>query len=91
MTTPDFPILDAPRTEANAELFRLVVDYLGVIEPHVDELDSYVSMPLRLVHNAATGFCLEAGPYDLDHNDIGRLRAAIAAYDDATGNEWKRA
>lgn len=91
MTTPDFPILDAPRTEANTELYRTILDYFGVIEPHVDELDNYITMPLRLAHNAATGFCIEIGPYDLDHNDIDRLRAAIAAYDHAAGGEWRRA
>lgn len=77
----DFPVLDAPRTEANAELNRQVLDDLGAIEPAIDEIDGWCTMPIRLAHNAAAGLCLEVGPYDLDHTDIERLRAAIRAYD----------
>jgi hypothetical protein len=74
-------VLDAPRTEANAELFRTVIEDLGVIEPHIDETDSWITMPIRLSHNAAAGLVLEVGPYDIDHNEVDRLRAAIRAYD----------
>lgn len=80
---PDFPVLDAPRTEANAELNRVICDHFGCIEPHIDETDGWCAMPVRLVHNQAAGWCLEVGPYDISGTDIERLRAAIAAYDSA--------
>jgi hypothetical protein len=79
------PILDSLRTGANSELGRVIIDYFGTIEPAIDEIDSFCAMPLRLVHNAAMGFGLEVGPYDLCSSDIDRLRKAIAAYDAAVG------
>lgn len=81
----DFAILDAPRAGANRELGRAIIDYLGCIEPAIDEIDAFCSMPIRLVHNDAMGFGLEVGPYDLGGSDIERLRAAINAYDQAVG------
>jgi hypothetical protein len=86
MTTSRYPALDDSRRWATAELDRLVLEDHGAIEPHIDELDSYCSMPIRLTHNAA-GIHLEVGPYDLDDSDVARLRAAITAYDN---HEWRR-
>lgn len=83
--SPYFDILDAPRTDANAELSRVILDVFDWVEPHLPELDTWVSMPLRLVHDQAGGFRLELGPYDLDAGDILAVRNAIAAYDQATG------
>ncbi len=80
----DFPILDAPRTEAKNDLFRTVIDELGAIEPHIDETDYWCTMPMRLSHNAAAGIVLEIGPYDLDREDVNRLREAIRKYDTCT-------
>lgn len=77
----DFPILDSPRTEANDNLFRTVIDELGKIEPHIDETDSWITMPIRASHNAAAGIVLELGPYDLDRTDVERLREALRRYD----------
>lgn len=77
----DFPLLDSARTGANADLFRVVIGEHGIIEPTIDETDSYCTMPLRLSHNAAAGVIIEIGPYDLDHNDIDRLRELLRAYD----------
>lgn len=83
--TPDFELLDAPRTEANAELGRVIYDTFGFVEPYIEETDSYCSMPLRLTFDQAAGWHLECGPYDLDAADILALRQAIAAYDQAVG------
>ena len=82
---PDFPVLDAPRTRANAEYNRVIFDSFGYIEPHIAELDDWTSLPLRLIYDDSGGWQLEVGPYTLNHADIERLRSAIAAYDLATG------
>jgi hypothetical protein len=79
----DFPVLDAPRLYANNSLGRVVGGDFGVIEPYLDETDSWVAMPLRLVHDQGAGWHLEVGPYSLNAADIERLREAIAAYDQA--------
>lgn len=81
----NFPVLDASYAEANTELFRTVLENLGVIEPRIDETDSWCAVPLRIVHDAASGVHLELGPYALDPADIERLRAAIERYDAVTG------
>lgn len=86
----DFPVLDAPRTEANTELGRQILSDLGALEPHIDETDSCCTLPIRLAHNQAAGLCIELGPYDLDHNDINTLREAIRAYDTATNGTTLR-
>jgi hypothetical protein len=65
-------------------LGRFIVDVVGPIEPHIEETDSWVTMPLRLVHDQAGGLHLEIGPYDLGAADIRRLREAINTYDAAT-------
>lgn len=85
MTTADFPILDAPRTTANDELGRQVLDSLGNLEPYIEETDCWIALPLRLVHDQANDLHLEAGPYSLARADIELLRLAIATYDRATG------
>jgi hypothetical protein len=82
---PDFPVLDAPRPVANAELGRVIIDFFDYLEPHIEELDDWISLPLRLIYSQADGFGLELGPYTLGRADIERLRAAIAAYDQASG------
>lgn len=81
----DFPLLDADRAVANAELGRDVIAELGAVEPHIDELDSWCTLPLRLVVDQAAGMHLEIGPYSITGDDIERLRAAIKAYDQAVG------
>ena len=85
MTTTDFPIMDAPRLYANNALGRVILDSFGYLEPYLEQSDSWVAMPLRLVHDQAGDWHLEAGPYALDRADIERLREAIAAYDKAIG------
>ncbi|PVB44307.1 Uncharacterised protein [Mycobacteroides abscessus subsp. abscessus] len=82
---PAFQVLDHPRTYANVEYNRVVMDFFGYLEPYEDETDGWRSMPLRLAHNTATGWCIECGPYTFDAADIKRLREAIAAYEGAVG------
>lgn len=79
---PDFPVLDESRTDRN-DYCRTIFDTFGFVEPYTGTTDSWVSMPLRLVHDTAAGWHLELGPYDLNAADILALRQAIAAYDDA--------
>lgn len=82
---PAFMTMDSTRQAGNAEYGRVVFDHFGYVEPHLDEVDGWCSMPLRLVHDQAAGWHLELGPYDLDRSDIELLRRAIAAYDRAVG------
>lgn len=77
----NFPTLDAPRTTEHG---RIIYDHLGHLEPHIDELDTWCTIPIRLAHNQTAGWHLELGPYNLNHTDIETLRAAIYHYDDAT-------
>lgn len=79
-----YPVLDAPRTFADTELSRVVInDQLAPIEPHIEETDWYVTLPLRIVYDQGAGVHIEIGPYSMDGRDIERLRAAITAYDKA--------
>lgn len=78
----DFPILDAPRDHELTG--RAIQDCFGDLEPYVEEMDTWIVMPVRLAHSSLAGWHLEIGPYDLDRRDINRLREAIAAYDLAT-------
>lgn len=87
MTHP-YPILDGPRANADAELSRFVIDdELQPVTPWIDETDSYVELPLRVVYHQGSGVHVELGPYSMDESDIERLRAAITAYDTARGAE----
>lgn len=86
---PDFPVLDAPRHQKAEEFGRAIIDTFGFVEPYIGETDSWVSMPLRLVHDQAASWHLEFGPYDLDAADIMTMRRAIAVYDTAIGNNRK--
>lgn len=74
----DFPVLDAPRGH---DFCRMIFDYFGEVEPYIEETDSWIAMPVRLVSDQAAGWHLEVGPYSLGRNDIQRLREAIAAFD----------
>lgn len=80
-----FPVLDAPRLYATNMLHRVVGDDFGFIEPYTPATDTWVALPLRLVHDDAGGWHLELGPYSLNGTDVERLREAIAAYDRASG------
>lgn len=81
----DFPILDHDRATANAEYNRVVFDVFPPLEPHLAEVDDWITLPLRLVHDQAGGWQIEAGIYTFDAADIHTLRRAIAAYDKAVG------
>jgi hypothetical protein len=80
----DFPVLDALRTHANSDFGRMILDAFGDVEAYLEETDSWIAMPVRLVYDDAAGWHLELGPYSMDVCDINVLRAAIASYDAAT-------
>jgi len=75
------PIVDDPRTGANEELGRMVIDEFPAVWPHRDVTDDSVRLPVRLVFNAAMDVGLEIGPYDFADTDIKILKVAIAAWD----------
>lgn len=83
--TPDFPLLDASRAEADGSYSRTIMDAFGFVDAHVPETDGYCSMPLRLVHDALGGWRVELGPYDLDAADLFALKQAITAFEQAIG------
>lgn len=74
-----YPVLDFERNEPQ----RALLDNLCVLEPFIPEMDGWVSLPVRLVHTQGAGLALELGPYEVSGADIGRLRAALAAFDKA--------
>jgi hypothetical protein len=76
-----FPVLDDPRTVANAELGREVIDELGAIVPYTPRNDYWTRMDVRLAYDQDGGIYLEVGPFDLDETDIAVLKAAIAAWE----------
>jgi len=93
MTTspPHFDLLDGPRVIATNEFFRVIGDHFGYVDASIDETETSISMPTRLVHNAIVGWHLEVGPYDIHTDGIEILRQAIAAYDAAAGSVPGRA
>ena len=78
----DFPVLDAPRSP---EIGRVIMSVHGHLEPYVDEMDYWCSMPIRLAHTTTNDWCIEMGPYTLDATDIFRLIEAIDAWRKAVG------
>ncbi len=74
-----FPVLDHPRTVANAELSREVIDELGRDRAVHPGNDHWTRMDVRLAYDQGGGFSIEVGPFDLDETDIAVLKAAIAA------------
>ena len=81
---PAFEVVDYPRNGENNQYHRVVVDWFGYVEPFSPAADSWLSMPVRLVHSEVAGWHLEVGNLDFSRADIRLLRAAIAAYDAAT-------
>jgi hypothetical protein len=81
-----FPELDSTRTEANCPGHQIISEH-GTIEPFVDEMDTWVSIPVRVAVNAGAGLCIEVGPYTLGRQEIDRLRAAIFDYDVCRASE----
>lgn len=75
-----FPILDADRSFADREYNRHVIAETGFTEPYIGETDDWVTMPLRVVVDAASGVHIELGPYDLGIADIRALQGAIRTY-----------
>ena len=87
---PSFPVLDTERHEG-IEPGRVVLDEPCVLEPYVPEIDSWCTLPLRIVHTQGGGLTVELGPYTLTECDVDRLRDAIRSYDIAkTGPKMRR-
>ncbi|MEZ0382173.1 hypothetical protein [Mycobacterium sp. pW045] len=83
----EFPVLDSDRAVANQEHHRAIIDCFGFTEPYVDEMDAWVALPVRLTHDTAAGWRIEAGPYSFGAADVATLEAAIAAYRAATDGQ----
>lgn len=75
----DFPVLDGNRDTREG---RVVIDECGELQPYIDEMDGWVSMPTRVAYTPAAGIVLEIGPYTLDDREITRLGDAIRGYHD---------
>lgn len=83
----DFPILDGNRESTED---RMVISECGELEPYIDEIDGWVSMPLRVTTTPGVGIVLEVGPYTLDGRDVARLRAALDHWDITTNGPGVR-
>ncbi|MDW5609729.1 hypothetical protein [Mycolicibacterium sp. D5.8-2] len=75
---PDLPILDAPRDKVH---YRTVLHDVGHIEPFLDEIESWVALPVRVTHNPITGIVLELGPYSIARDSLTQLREALDVAD----------
>ncbi len=82
---PGFEVIDADRDADPLGLARVVMDVFGWAEPLDCRVDTWKSLPIRLIHDSAGGWQIELGPFNLDAADILNLREAIAAYDKAVG------
>lgn len=82
----DFPVLDGNRDMTEG---REVISELGELEPFIDEIDGWVSMPVRVSCTPGAGIVLEIGPYTLDARDIAGLGDAIRRYHDITNHDGK--
>lgn len=80
-----FAVVDTERHIANAQYNRVIHDHFGYVEGYVEKHDDWTALPVRLTHTTAAGWQIELGPYDLNAWAIDKLRAAIAAYDQAIG------
>ena len=59
---------------------RVVLAECEAMEPVVDEIDAWVNLPLRIVHSAVAGLCIEIGPYSLAATDVRALAVALDQY-----------
>lgn len=85
MKAPRFPVLDADRSHEHEEIGRVVIDFADALEPYVPMTDSWITLPVRVSINQASGVVLELGPYTLDARDVRRLRNGIDRFDSARG------
>lgn len=54
---------------------------IGLIDAYLEEIDWWVTLPVRLADHCLSGPCIEVGVYTLDGDDIEVMRTAILAYD----------
>ena len=71
MTESNYPTLDFPR-----ECHTVLRD-CGLIEPYIEENDSWVALPVRWAQDQGGEFCIELGPYTLGHAEVRVLLEAI--------------
>ncbi len=76
-------VLDRP-AHVDGEPARIVAQEFGLVSPYISEIDHWVDMPVRLIHDEAGGFGVEVGPYVLDGADVDRISEAIESYWQAT-------
>jgi hypothetical protein len=79
-TPPNFAVLDHPRTEANEDLGRVVLEEFGVITPYFPQDDFCRTLPVRLVYDGVGGLQIELGPYNLGERELRVLHRAINAW-----------
>jgi hypothetical protein len=75
-----YVVLDEPRTFADEELDREVIEDLGTVTPYAEDREQWCAMPVRVVWDEAGGLGLEVGPYSLGGRDIDFLVSAIGRY-----------
>jgi hypothetical protein len=56
-----YTMLDDPRTFADEQLDREVIERCGTVTPHAEDRDCWCAMPVRLVWDAGRGWSLHAG------------------------------
>src|SRR6476659_3237173 len=69
-----FSTVDWPREES------VVLQDYGLIEPYVEETDSWVALPVRLTLTQGGGETIELGPYNLGRTELRVLYEAIMAW-----------
>ena len=72
-----FPLEDADRSGVDEWSMREIITDHGMAEPSKPEMDSFVRVPVRVSHNAGSGFTLEVGPYDFSGEDFALLEKAV--------------
>ena len=77
----DDQMLDGDRSTIDDIGGRTILDECGALQPHIDEIDAYCTLPLRITHNALSGITLEIGPFNFSGRDIQALRAALDGID----------
>lgn len=72
-----FPLEDADRSADDEWSMREVITDHGMAEPAKPSSDSFVRVPVRVSHNAGSGFTLEVGPYDFSDDEFLLVEKAV--------------
>jgi hypothetical protein len=76
----EWPVLDAPRTLADEEGDREVLEGFGSVAPIAEDLERWCLLPLRLVWNEDDGLELELGPYTLPTHAVDAITSALTSF-----------